>query len=977
MKHRINTTNAKTSRNIAMYSLRDWILGLATILSLLFRLHSPIQAQTTEVTQRNPCDAVHLGNTSFELLPNSTVVAAVQADGFVQTDQNNIPYWKTTASDQKIEIWKSGYGGVPAYSGGYFAELNATEVGTLYQPFYAMAPISIVVSFAHRGRYAGPDKMEVVLRDPANQPHSLGVYSDNDSAWVYRTLPAYTIPYLLTGWWKLEFQSISSNGGAGPSDGGNFLDSITVTCAVVDPCKDVQITNTSFETILNGQAPTTYVQTAESNIPGWSTTATDQKIEIWRSGYGNVPAFAGSYFAELNATQIGTLYQPFTASAPIAVTVSFAHRGRYSGVDKMEVLIVDQVTGNAISLGTYSDNDSMWRYYTLPPQALPQGSYYLEFKSISSNNGSGPSNGGNFLDSISVMCAGTDPCHDVWIQRTATDDGTEPLGPGQGYIANLPTPNPTLPWGAPGVWNTVNNPTGTQHQNPVRGASNVLRVKLNNRGCYASGPGHLYVYITPIQTWMPVSASAANLYPNNPGAIDGNWPSVLPSPYYVTTPSIPAGGSAIIDIPWTPPSNRSHCCFNVRYENPDDRLKAQVTDAILNPIADNNVAHKNVDIIDSANHTGTFSIGNPDSVARVIDLHFNLNTLTANGSSLNSLGIIIKWPPPVYTAWARGGSHGAGISIRPDSSIRLTGGAQSDLLAIPLAANQSVDVGWEVDSIYTPTGQTLQINVTQYSEPKDSTIARLDDGLTWELHPIAAPKPTGPDGGDTIASERPTNRPMHVQTYAIYVSNGNQERRAIDRVIVGVEGLATILAVGPPKDSQKTCISLARDRTGRSYVYQCAPDDQVSIYAGEVFRPIYITIQTPDTGYERLTFKTLSQDGDTISSGKSDLNDRLTSGVLENGGRSVFLASSLLRTYPNPVSNNTTVRFTLLAASEGADLVISDATGKEVRTVFANERFEDGSHEVSINTSDLPSGSYFLTLRVEGARYTTNLQVVH
>ncbi|MDP4198159.1 MAG: T9SS type A sorting domain-containing protein [Bacteroidota bacterium] len=937
-------------------------------------------AQSTDTCVHSPCESVLLGNTSFEELPNSTVANIVNNVGFVQTNQNNIPYWKTTASDQNIEIWKSGYDNISAYSGNYFAELNATQVGTLYQPFTAIAPISVVISFAHRGRYTGMDTMEVLLLDPTGNPTVLGTYYDNRTAWRYYTTAPFAIPYNLLGAWTLQFKSISSNSGAGPADGGNFLDSITVTCATVDPCKDVQLTNTGFEQILNGQAPTTFVQTDESNIPGWSTTATDQKIEIWRSGYGNVPAYAGLYFAELNATQVGTLYQPFTVTGPIAVTVSFAHRGRYPGVDMMEVLIVDTVTNNVTSLGTYSDNDSTWRYYTLAPQSLLPGNYYLEFKSISSNGGNGPSNGGNFLDSISVTCAGTDPCHDVWIQRTATDDGTEPLGPAQGYIANLPVPNPTLPWGAPGVWNTVNDPTGMEHQNPVRGASNVLRVQLNNRGCVASSPGHLYVYITPIQTWMPVSASAANLYPNNPGATDGNWPSVLPSPYYVVTPSIPAGGSTIINIPWTPPAGRSHCCFNVRYENPEDRLKAQVTDAIQNPIADNNVAHKNVDIIDSVTHTGTFSIGNPDSVARPIDLHFNLNTLTANGSSLNSLGIIIKWPPPVYTAWVRGGSHGNGIAVLPDSSIRLTGGAQSDLLAIPLAANQTADVSWEVDSIQTPTGQRLQINVTQYTEPKDSFDirgVRLDDGLSWDIRTIKRILANAPKGGDTIASERPTNRPMHVQTHAIYVSNGNSQRGTIDRVIVGVEGKAAILAVGPPQDSAKTCISLARDRTGRSYVYQCAPDDYVQIYAGEVFRPIYITVSTPDTGSITIDFKTLSATGDTLTDSKAFLTDRLPSSAVNNSERPVYSAPSLLSSYPNPVSTTGTVRFVLPTLTHGADLEILDASGRSVQSIMTAATFEAGLHEVNFNASDLPSGAYFLMLRTDEAQYTSNLKIVH
>ncbi|MER5295586.1 hypothetical protein ABT382_26460, partial [Streptomyces pharetrae] len=48
---------------------------------------------------------------------------------------------------------------------------------------------------------------------------------------------------------------------------------------------------------------------APKHVPGWLTTATDHRIELWRSGFNGVPAAEGSQFAELNANQESTLYQ--------------------------------------------------------------------------------------------------------------------------------------------------------------------------------------------------------------------------------------------------------------------------------------------------------------------------------------------------------------------------------------------------------------------------------------------------------------------------------------------------------------------------------------------------------------------------------------------------------------------------------------------------------------------------------------------
>ena len=175
----------------------------------------------------------------------------------------------------------------------------------------------------------------------------------------------------------------------------------------IDPCHDVLLCNTGFEDIINVPHPTTYIQTDEANIPCWETTATDHLIEIWHSGfnggYGPVSADSGQYFAELNATQTSTLYQTFTVAGNVAVTISFAHKGRHPGPDTMEVLIVDS-GGTPHSFGTYADDYGPWKHYTTVPYNLTSGTYKLQFKFTSSNGGTGNNAAGNFIDSISITC---------------------------------------------------------------------------------------------------------------------------------------------------------------------------------------------------------------------------------------------------------------------------------------------------------------------------------------------------------------------------------------------------------------------------------------------------------------------------------------------------------------------------------------------------------------------------------------------
>jgi hypothetical protein len=201
-----------------------------------------------------------------------------------------------------------------------------------------------------------------------------------------------------------------------PAGNGNYTLTLNAVCNgikcppctytfVVNNCPEPcpQLCNGDFEQILNGQAPTGFVQTNQDNIPCWKTTASDGEIEIWHSGFGSVQANTNMYFAEINATMTGTLYQTFTNASAKTIVISFAHRGRYSGVDVMKVSLVP-ASGPTIQLGTYSDNDSGWRVYNTSPTPIPAGVYKLQFESISSDGGKGPANGGNFLDSVNINC---------------------------------------------------------------------------------------------------------------------------------------------------------------------------------------------------------------------------------------------------------------------------------------------------------------------------------------------------------------------------------------------------------------------------------------------------------------------------------------------------------------------------------------------------------------------------------------------
>ncbi len=94
----------------------------------------------------------------------------------------------------------------------------------------------------------------------------------------------------------------------------------------------------------------------ENDVPGWETTATDNKIEIWTSGFQGVIAQEGQQFFELNANMVADLYQELCLEPGYTIMWSVWHRGR-AGVDVAEVKIGETVE-TAIVQETMTDGNT-------------------------------------------------------------------------------------------------------------------------------------------------------------------------------------------------------------------------------------------------------------------------------------------------------------------------------------------------------------------------------------------------------------------------------------------------------------------------------------------------------------------------------------------------------------------------------------------------------------------------------------------
>lgn len=166
----------------------------------------------------------------------------------------------------------------------------------------------------------------------------------------------------------------------------------------------------------------------QDQVPGWETTASDKKIEIWTSGFNGVPAQEGDQFFELNANRVADLYQELCLEPGANIMWSVWHRGRL-GVDVGEVKIGGSIATAEVQT-VMSDGTDAWGHYS-GSYTVPEGqtTTYFVFTSVSS---AGAASYGNFLDNFEIKC-------DYDGDGVPDDEDDCPTDPDCAYISYFPT----------------------------------------------------------------------------------------------------------------------------------------------------------------------------------------------------------------------------------------------------------------------------------------------------------------------------------------------------------------------------------------------------------------------------------------------------------------------------------------------------------------------------------------------------------
>ncbi|MEI6089913.1 MAG: family 16 glycosylhydrolase [bacterium] len=89
----------------------------------------------------------------------------------------------------------------------------------------------------------------------------------------------------------------------------------------------------------------------------------------------------------------------------------------------------------------------------------------------------------------------------------------------------------------------------------------------------------------------------------------------------------------------------------------------------------------------------------------------------------------------------------------------------------------------------------------------------------------------------------------------------------------------------------------------------------------------------------------------------------------------LFNQNNLLSINPNPILNASEINFILDNPSK-VTLTVSNNLGIEVKRLFDNAYFEQGTNKISLCTSELPSGVYYCTMSSETNRITKSFLIV-
>ncbi len=329
---------------------------------------------------------------------------------------------------------------------------------------------------------------------------------------------------------------------------------------------------------------------------------------------------------------------------------------------------------------------------------------------------------------------------DLYIQDTPQDNGVEP------------NPDTGPMWVSEDIWNRTTCDNGTFHQNPEYGQQNCIYVRVTNRGCTTSSSSEeLRLYWAKASTGLSWPTQWVNYNPDP--ATFGNGTCTATVKYGdeittsggVTIPAIDGGQSYVISIPWNTvpnPANfacfgadQHHFCLLARIEtsttSPFGMSSTEGTDVNLNTLQNNNIAWKNLSVVDNW-------AGNIDASTTILRNVEGKSVSTKikfdnpkEDPFMNYGSIKINLGPALFQKWDNGGRVGSGIEVCSDSIIHLLN-PHSWIGNIQLDSLEAMVIQAIFDLIIQPEECNFDFDISQYTS--ETTGDKLVGGNRFTLN---------------------------------------------------------------------------------------------------------------------------------------------------------------------------------------------------------------------------------------------------
>lgn len=269
--------------------------------------------------------------------------------------------------------------------------------------------------------------------------------------------------------------------------------------------------------------------------------------------------------------------------------------------------------------------------------------------------------GYGLVDAYAAVQAAVNYSSDLYIRDYATDDGTEPS-----VTDNM--------WNSPDIW--LENIYGNVIQNPTGGTPCYVCVEVHNRTNIASSGTE-----TLLLNWAKAGVDlqwnhnwTGNTYFNCGGTYVAKGGVITSGE---TIPAIPANGSTVVRVLWTPPmpSNYSNCtefntdpwhfCLAARVHDGNTIPNENSTNYGMGAFTlnSNNVAWKNISILNSSVNTAVVSVSKPANITSSLSIEYVEHPNTYGETLSQFARVDMYFDTNLTSAWNLGGSHFSGVKV--------------------------------------------------------------------------------------------------------------------------------------------------------------------------------------------------------------------------------------------------------------------------------------------------------------------------